>query len=343
MLNLIYNRLYNAFIWRWNLYINHPFFRWVDNRRVQEQRKDAIRIYTDIIERNPISSILNEFKHVKSYELQQILKKMNQYGYKKYIPLKKEPSVSIVMPHYNHQQYIGEALDSLVKQTVKPDEVIIIDDLSKDFDLLEKIVEKYKSSLPIRFERAERKLYCGPAKSYGASLAKGDIIIMHDADDISHPQRIEIVKLFFSKHPDCVQLSNEMLLFSGQFKGFDQDYNLSELEHNVLDNKSFIDRCREIFEFQLFSKRKKNGVYRAGSYGPYGCSGSSGGITLRKDVLKDFSYSSQEELRTAFTSWDDYEFCTYVFLSTLAVSAIKFPLYAYRTDSSTYIGSWSEN
>ena len=40
------------------------------------------------------------------------------------------------------------------------------------------------------------------------------------------------VKTFFKIHPDCVQLSNEVINFSGKFGGFDNNYDLYELEKN---------------------------------------------------------------------------------------------------------------
>ena len=54
----------------------------------------------------------------------------------------KQPFVSVIMPTYNHAQFIGEAIDSVLNQTYKNLELIIIDNYSEDNT--EKIVASYK-------------------------------------------------------------------------------------------------------------------------------------------------------------------------------------------------------
>ena len=340
--------LYQAFIWRWNLYIANPLGQKIFDLYIYLQRKNALRIYDFIIDYKEISKIKHWCRYrIISREIRTLLDKLEHIGYVKELePLRSDFKVTVVIAHYNHQRFIGQALESLAIQTVLPDEIIIIDDISPDYGALVEIVESFKSFLPIKLIRAKEKLYCGPAKQFGAEIALGDVIVMHDADDIAHPQRIETIKIFYSKYPDALALSMGIIPFSGTFLGFNEKkYDLNNIDNYIISTGSFIDRHRYIFEHQLFFKRKKAGIVRRGSYGAYGSRGSvgsSGMIVCRKAIYSKMRYSNQQELRDSFTDWDDYELYTLMLLSARRAYAIDLDLFAYRQDASTYILHWQE-
>lgn len=89
--------------------------------------------------------------------------------------------ISIIVPVYNSERYIGKCLDSLVKQTYKNIEIILIDDGSTDYS--GEICDKYA------FKDDRIKLYhtsnSGPsaARNFGLSKASGDYIMFVDSDD----------------------------------------------------------------------------------------------------------------------------------------------------------------
>jgi len=84
--------------------------------------------------------------------------------------------ISVILPVYNEEENIKGCLDSLMKQTY-PLEIIIIDDGSTDRTI--EIVSKY----PVKILRQNHRGH-GPACNYGASKAKGDILVFIDADQI---------------------------------------------------------------------------------------------------------------------------------------------------------------
>lgn len=99
------------------------------------------------------------------------------------------PLVSIIMPVFNAEQFVGQALESMLQQTFDDFEIIAIDDGSKDRSL--DILKKYASSdrrIQI-ISRENRGLVA--SLNQGIEAARGEWIARMDADDISLPQRVE--------------------------------------------------------------------------------------------------------------------------------------------------------
>jgi glycosyltransferase involved in cell wall biosynthesis len=105
-----------------------------------------------------------------------------------------QPFVSIIFTSYNHQEYLRQALDSLVNQNYPNLEIIIIDDCSTDGS--QEILKQYE-----HYENVELKLQAinsgsyVKASNYGASFAKGEYLLFAQCDDFSDSNQIE--KLVF--------------------------------------------------------------------------------------------------------------------------------------------------
>jgi len=89
------------------------------------------------------------------------------------------PKLSVVIPMYNEERYLKRCLDSLLKQTQKIYEIILIDDGSTDDTI--KIAKQYKKKCRFIILKQEHK-GPGAARNYGASKAHGKILILIDAD-----------------------------------------------------------------------------------------------------------------------------------------------------------------
>lgn len=98
--------------------------------------------------------------------------------------------VSVVIPVYNEEKYIGACLESLMKQTVQADEIIVVNNNSTDNTL--KIVKQY----PVRILK-EKKQGMTPARNKGFNEAKYEIIARTDADTILPPNWIKRIKKSF--------------------------------------------------------------------------------------------------------------------------------------------------
>ena len=94
----------------------------------------------------------------------------------------KNPAVSIIMPMYNVEKYIGDCLDSLVEQTFKDFEVIVVDDCSTDRSC--EIAESYALKLNLTLIRSEKNSGSpGIARNKGIDIAKGKYLYLVDSDD----------------------------------------------------------------------------------------------------------------------------------------------------------------
>lgn len=122
---------------------------------------------------------------------------------------------SIIIPNYNNAEWIDRCLDSIMKQTYKNYDVIVIDDCSTDNSV--EIIEKY----PITFFQAKEKAFNGGARNMGISLATGDYILFLDSDDwFDTPTALELINKTIEEnnYPDCVSLSYNCLV--GQIKHY---------------------------------------------------------------------------------------------------------------------------
>lgn len=92
------------------------------------------------------------------------------------------PKVSIIVPVYNVEKYLSKCLDSLVDQTLKDIEIIIVNDGSPDHsqDIIDKYAKKYPKKIRA-FKKDNGGL--GDARNYGLKRAKGEFILFVDSDD----------------------------------------------------------------------------------------------------------------------------------------------------------------
>lgn len=123
--------------------------------------------------------------------------------------------ISIAMATYNGAQYIQEQLQSFIKQTRQPDELIITDDCSAD--QTEAIVREFAKTAPftVEFHRNEKNLgYCG---NFNAALMKtaGDLVFLSDQDDVWFPQKIEHMIGVAERNPQALVVMNDAALTDG--------------------------------------------------------------------------------------------------------------------------------
>lgn len=100
------------------------------------------------------------------------------------------PKVSVIVPVYNSEQELRDCLDSLVEQTEKDIEIIVIDDASTDNSPA--IEAEYQKKYPnVKVYRNERNLGQSETRNRGIELAEGDYIAFLDSDDYVNPGMYE--------------------------------------------------------------------------------------------------------------------------------------------------------
>jgi glycosyltransferase involved in cell wall biosynthesis len=120
------------------------------------------------------------------------------------MPTKDKIKVSVIIPCYNLGAYLEEAVDSVLEQTFKDFEIIIVDDGSTDEETIRKIDEVAKKDKSISTFRTENQ-GLSATRNFGISKAKGEYIITLDADDKINPFYLEkAVKLLNSGKADII-------------------------------------------------------------------------------------------------------------------------------------------
>ncbi len=102
-----------------------------------------------------------------------------------------KPQVTIITPTFNHEQYIGECIQSVLRQTLKDWEMIIIDDGSTD--RTPDIIRRYGDSRIISIRKGHRGIdYLGENYNHALKISKGEYILILEGDDFIPPNRIEL-------------------------------------------------------------------------------------------------------------------------------------------------------
>ena len=110
------------------------------------------------------------------------------------------PSVSVLMPVYNGEEYLAEAIESVLSQTFSDLEFVIINDGSTDGT--GRILADYEQrDERIRVIHRENRGLAA-ALNQGLDLARGGYIARMDADDVSHPERLAIQVAYLDSHPE---------------------------------------------------------------------------------------------------------------------------------------------
>src|SRR5260370_882906 len=120
------------------------------------------------------------------------------------------PTVSVIMPVYNSERYLDEAVESILRQTFSDFEFIITDDGSTDSSLAR--LRRYSERDPrIRLNSRPNTGYV-QALIEAVPLAKGKYIARMDADDISLPERFERQVRFLEQNPEYAVVGSKVLL-----------------------------------------------------------------------------------------------------------------------------------
>ncbi len=123
-----------------------------------------------------------------------------------------KPIVSVIIPVFNGASYLKEAVASVIKNTYKNFEIILVDDGSKDTSktLCRQLSRKYKNT---HFYSFNKNRGLGRVLNFAIKKAKGKYICRINQDDIMLPNRIETQVKFFGKNPEVVAVGSWIKLF----------------------------------------------------------------------------------------------------------------------------------
>lgn len=147
--------------------------------------------------------------------------------------------VSVIMPVYNSEEYLGQAIESILNQTFRDFELLIINDGSTDNSM--EIINQYcKKDNRIKVYSNESNKGLPYTRERALNLAHGEYIALMDADDISYKERLEIQVRYLDDF-------NDVFMVASNFDIIEEENikknikiilkNNSILENNLLDYK----------------------------------------------------------------------------------------------------------
>ena len=125
--------------------------------------------------------------------------------------------VSVVMPAFNAEAYLAEAIESVLRQTMGDLEIVVVDDGS--IDNSRAIVERFREADPrVRLVVHERNLGISAALNRGWQAARSPLIARLDADDAALPDRLERQSAFLDAHPSVAVVGGAAHVVDGAGK-----------------------------------------------------------------------------------------------------------------------------
>ena len=124
--------------------------------------------------------------------------------------MNQQPLVSVVIPVYNAEQFLGEALESVLAQTYEPIEVIAVNDGSTDGS--EDVLNKFSGRVKCFRQKNGGE---GSARNLGIAHASGEWIAFQDADDLWDPNKLEMQLSAASDQDDVIHTDMRRIDDSG--------------------------------------------------------------------------------------------------------------------------------
>lgn len=177
--------------------------------------------------------------------------------------MEKQPQVTVILPVYNGEKYLTEAIESILNQSYKNFELIIINDGSHDKSLL--IAEKFKDKR-IRIYNQKHNQGLAKTLNFGINLAKGKYIARQDQDDFSYPERLKKEVDYLNKNPKCGLIGTWAEIWKGKNKDTNRFLKhpatndllqLFLLFNNPFVHSSVIIRKKALNEIGLYSTDKE--------------------------------------------------------------------------------------
>jgi glycosyltransferase involved in cell wall biosynthesis len=181
----------------------------------------------------------------------------------------KKPQISVIIPAYRAEKYIAEAIESVLNQTLKPFEVIVVDDGSPDN--LYEVAKEYVPNV-LLFKKVNEGI--AKTRNFGLRKASGNLIAFLDADDYWPEYHLEVLykKMKESNHTELVFGSTQEFVspeFSKEQIGKGREELFSSvpvpgstlIKKEVFDKVGTFDESLQAAEFiDWFDRTKNKGI-----------------------------------------------------------------------------------
>lgn len=220
--------------------------------------------------------------------------------------MKNSPTISVILPAYNAERFLPDAIDSILNQTFRDFELIILNDGSTD--KTEEIILSYTDSR-IRYVKNVQNLKLISTLNKGVDLARGKYIARMDADDISMPTRFEEQIKYLTEHPSVALVSAEAYMMNEQGE-------ITHKSRHYVTHLPKVCRFANIFECQFMHPV----------------------CMIRSEVLKEYKYSLEDVAMHV----EDYELWSRMNRNGLLMASIGEPLFKYRVTKGSICGKYEK-
>ncbi len=129
---------------------------------------------------------------------------------KKEFSMKQHTSdISVIIPFYNREQYIEEAIQSVLAQTLKPLEIIIVNDCSRESS--RRYLDRFADVCKI--VDLKKNVGLAGSRNAGIQVARGQFIALLDDDDIWLPEKLAVQRQYMEEHPMCTMVHSQVRAF----------------------------------------------------------------------------------------------------------------------------------
>ncbi|MDP3881257.1 MAG: glycosyltransferase family 2 protein [Nanoarchaeota archaeon] len=166
-----------------------------------------------------------------------------------------KPRISVIMPAYNAEKFISETIKSIINQTFKDWELIVIADAPTDRTI--EIVKNYQKKEK-RIKLILLKKNCGPAyaRNIGMKKARGEYIANLDADDLADRKRLGLQYSFLEKNPLYFLVGCSFSYIDEKGKYLGKDHNQHEM------SKEHLEWAKKIPNSSIMFKKNKKFSYK---------------------------------------------------------------------------------
>ncbi len=159
--------------------------------------------------------------------------------------------VSVVVTSYNHAEYLDERMESLLRQTYKNLEIIVVDDCSSDRSV--EVLSKYNTYSHIKIVALEKNGGYANATNIGVSLSQAEYIMFAECDDFSEPTQIEVLYNNIADNNNIGVAFSKSNMVDGNGNTFGDDFRFREKSFKTLCLNDTVIPQRDIHRFFLIS------------------------------------------------------------------------------------------
>lgn len=177
--------------------------------------------------------------------------------------------ISVILPVYNAEEYLAEAVESVLRQDFKGRfELVVVDDCSTD--RTPKILERYAGDGRVVLVRAGRNGGYPTAMNLGLSHARGKYVARMDADDVWHPSLLTMEYNAHERHPEAAFVSSLRFWLTLSGKPYHMQWK-TEGDYSLETRQNLLDRKRRFTDVGTLFLREHS--ERVGGYHTYQRSG----------------------------------------------------------------------